>query len=401
MKGMGLAWILCLWIGLYGTAPAAAAADKAVLTIGYVELDGDPRYKSKRMEAQLQGQPWGRPVAGAEVALREARFPLAGVGVGFELRRVSGRTLAELEGAVDALVDGGVHFVLADLPDAALIGLAAHLRGLPVLLFNVSALSDRLRKDLCQANLLHLAPSRAMLSDALAQYLVSRKWRDVLVLKGGRDEDRDLHSALQRSIRRFGLKVVDTRPFRLGRDPRQRNRNNILLLTSGRDYDVVAVVDTDGEFAREVPYQIQRPRPVVGSAGLVPDWWHWAWERHGAPQLNNRFMKRTGRHMTGYDWAAWMGVKALTEAVVRTGGTEFDRLVAYLKGKDIVLDGFKGYRLSFRPWNGQLRQPLFLTTSNWVVSRVPLAGFLHARNNLDTLGLGPEEVDCNLGGGGS
>lgn len=401
MRILTLCCILLLGMVPTVGVPAPEAAGKTAVVIGYLELEGDPRYKEKRMEARLQGQPWGRPVAGAEVALKEARFPLAGVGVGFELRRVSGRGLAQLEAALDALQAAGVHFVLADVPDAIMAGLAARVRGRELLLFNVSSLDDRLRKELCQGNLLHLSPSRAMLSDALAQYLVSRKWRDILILKGTREADEDLYGAVQRSARRFGLKPVDTRPFQLGRDPRQRNRNNILLLTSGRDYDVVTVVDTDGEFAREVPYQTQLPRPVAGSAGLVPDWWHWSWERHGAPQLNGRFMKLAHRQMTGYDWSAWMGVKALAEAVVRTGSTDFQSLLAYLKGKEIVLDGFKGYRLSFRPWNGQLRQPLFLTTPNWVVRRVPLAGFLHARNNLDTLGFGPEEVSCGLSGPGT
>jgi ABC transporter substrate binding protein (PQQ-dependent alcohol dehydrogenase system) len=170
----------------------------------------------------------------------------------------------------------------------------------------------------------------------------------------------------------------------------------VALLTGGADYDVVVVLDSDGEFARDVPYQIQKPRPVVGSAGLVPDWWHWAWERHGAPQLNGRFLKATKRPMTGFDWSAWMGVKAIAEAVVRTNSAAFATLKDYIRGEAIVLDGFKGNRINFRPWDNQLRQPILLTTGNWVAGRAPVDGFLHARNNLDTLGFDEKDSRCRF-----
>jgi ABC transporter substrate binding protein (PQQ-dependent alcohol dehydrogenase system) len=233
-----------------------------------------------------------------------------------------------------------------------------------------------------------------MLTDALVQFLAARKWRNALVLKGPRPEDSGLLAAFERSAKRFGVRIVEVRPFVLGRDPRERSQNNVALLTSGPDYDVVVVIDSDGEFARDVPYQVQRPRPVVGGAGLVADWWHWAWERHGAPQLNNRFTKVTKRPMTGYDWAAWAAVKAIAEAVVRTKATEPKALSPYLTGEQAALDGFKGNRIAFRAWDRQLRQPLLLTTGNWVVERAPLDGFLHARNNMDTLGFDDKESRC-------
>jgi ABC transporter substrate binding protein (PQQ-dependent alcohol dehydrogenase system) len=244
--------------------------------------------------------------------------------------------------------------------------------------------------------MLHIAPSQSMLMDALTQYLITQKWRKMLVLQGPRSQDKDLVEALQRAKKRFGLKIVDIRPFKLGRDPRQRSRNNIALLTSGKDYDVVFVADSDGEFARAVPYQVQKPRPVVGSAGMVPDWWHWAWERHGAPQLNKRFYRKANRRMTGYDWTAWMAVKVIVEAVQRTKTTDFGAISEFIRSEDIVLDGFKGYRLNFRAWNNQLRQPIFVTTTNWVVGRAPLDGFLHQTNNLDTLGFDERETKCEM-----
>ena len=71
------------------------------------------------------------------------------------------------------------------------------------------------------------------------------------------------------------------KPFQLTNDPRFREQSNVALMTAGADYDVVFVADTDGEFGRYVPYQTNLPRPVVGTTGLVPAAWHWAWERKG------------------------------------------------------------------------------------------------------------------------
>ncbi len=274
--------------------------------------------------------------------------------------------------------------------------LAKRVKQRDVMLFNLSVMDDDLRQTERQSNVMHIAPSRAMLMDALAQYLVSHKWRKVLVLKGPTQDDAKLFTAFERSTKKFELKLVDVRAFILGRDPRQRNRNNIALLTAGKDYDVVFVADSDGEFAREVPYQTQKPRSVIGGAGLVADWWRWAWDRHSAPQLNKRFLKKAKRLMTGYDWSAWTAVKGVVEAVQRTGSTEFSRLKAYLNSDEIVIDGFKGDRMSYRAWNNQLRQPIFLTTSNWVVERAPLDGFLHECNNLDTLGYDQRESLCKF-----
>ena len=188
-----------------------------------------------------------------------------------------------------------------------------------------------------------------MLMDALGQFLVAKKWRQALVLKGPRPEDAALHAAFERAAKRFGIKIVDTRRYVLGKDPRERAQNNVALLTAGSDYDVVVVADADGEFARDVPYQTQRPRPVVGAAGLVPDWWHWAWERQGAPQLNNRFLKLARRPMTGYDWSAWMAVKAIVETALRAKSTDVKAVAAYLTGDQAALDGFKGARQALPP----------------------------------------------------
>ena len=378
-----------------GALLATAGAGAETLAIGYLELEDDPRYVEERVEAYYQGRPWGRPYPGAEVALSESRFAAAAAGAELELRRVTAADAEDLFAQMQKLHETGVRFFLVDTPGPVTAELARRSAELPLLLFNVSALDDALRQESCQAHLLHIAPSHRMLQDALAQYLVSVKWRRVLALVGPQQGDKAIYQSFQTSAKRYGLRISEARDFVLGTDPRQRSRNNVALLTTG-EYDVVYVADARGEFARAVPYQTQKPRVTAGSAGLVPDWWHWAFERYGAPQLNSRFIKQADRRMTGYDWSAWMGVKAIAEAVLRTGGTDFEALRDYLRGDELVLDGFKGNRLSFRAWDNQLRQPIMLTTPNWVIGLAPIEGFLHQTNNLDTLGQDERESRCEF-----
>ena len=378
-----------------GAAPPASAAPEE-LAIGYLALKKDPRYARKRTYARFLTQPLGSPYVGAKVAIEESRFVGAALGVELKLKRRRAKSATGLVEAALELAGAGVQYLLIDAPGPVVDEVARATRGTDLLLFNVSARDDVLRQAQCQAHLLHVIPSHAMLMDALVQYLVSRKWREVLVLIGPRPEDEQLTTAFERSAKRFGVEIVEQRPFVLSNDPREREKNNVALLTAGVDYDVVFVADTDGEFARDVPYQTVRPRLVVGTEGLAASSWHWAWERHGAPQLENRFEKRAKRPMRAVDWAAWVSVKAVVEAVLRTEGVVFATVRDYLLGDQIVLDGFKGNRMNFRPWSRQLRQPILLITHNWVVERAPLRGFLHQTNNLDTLGFDARDTRCEL-----
>ncbi len=373
---------------------ALAAGAAEVIRFGYLELADDPRYDERKAFFRTLSRPFGAPFAGAEVALREARFVGQAIGVSFDLVRARGADAPALLAELEKLHAEGVRHFLIDAPGKVVAELAAATRGRELLLFNVSAPDDTLRQAQCQAHLYHTIPNHGMQADALAQFLVAKKWRNVLLLQGPRDEDRLIGAAFENSARRFGLKIVDKKDFVLSNDPRQRDLGNVGLLTAGGDYDVVFVADSDGEFARSVPYDTVRPRPVVGAEGLVAEAWHWAWPRHGAPQLTSRFEKQAGRHMGSADWAAWVAVKAVVEAVVRTGNASFDKRVAYLGGEEITIDGFKGNRLYFRDWDRQLRQPILIATHNAVIERAPLQGFLHQTNNLDTLGFDRRDSRC-------
>ncbi|MFQ5774878.1 MAG: hypothetical protein ACE5GS_10195 [Kiloniellaceae bacterium] len=376
--------------------PAAAAARPAY-TIGYLAIEDDPRYRERRTYANIVLRPRLQPFEGAQAALRAGRVVGRALKVDFRLERVEGRSADDLEAGLDRLYSQmGARFFLVDAPGPVVAALARRTRGRELLLFNVSAVDDELRGENCQAHLMHIVPSRAMLSDALVQYAASRNWRDVLLLIGPEPDDETLARAFERSAKRFGLRIVEVRRFVATNDPRQREQNNVTLLTGNARYDLVFVADAEGDFARQVPYRTFRPRPVIGSAGLVAGAWHWAWERHGAPQLNQRFGRISTRRMNDFDWAAWAGVRVILEAMSRVRSTAFAPVARYLKGAELSFDNYKGTPGNFRRWDNQLRQPILLHTHNAVIARAPIEGFLHPTSYMDTLGVDRAETACRF-----
>jgi ABC transporter substrate binding protein (PQQ-dependent alcohol dehydrogenase system) len=257
---------------------------------------------------------------------------------------------------------------------------------------NLGDASDRLREQDCRATLFHLLPSERMRADAVAQMLAGRRWTQVLLLTGPSAADERRGAVALAALKRYGLKVVASKAFKLSADPRERDQANALLLTGGTSYDVVWVVDSDGEFARSLPYRTALPRPVVGDGGLAALAFHSSFERYGAPQLVRRFAKATGRTMSAHDWAAWMAGKALVAAAVMAPKGPVGAFHKALAS--VTLDGYKGVAMSFRPWDGQLRQPLMLSDGQGVLAMAPIDGILHPKNALDTLGADAPEKLC-------
>ena len=379
---------LCLAFGSAG----AAAAD---FPMGLLTLATDERFTPQALQKAYPDAPAGRSLAAAQLALEDASFALKGAG--FEKGRVvvvEAPDAAGLQAALTSLIKQGVRHVVLELPAAAVAQVTEAARGKDVLLINAAAPDDALRAAQCAPHLLHTLPSHAMQADALAQMLVARKWTKPLLLTGPLAQDRLLVEAFARSAKRFGIKPVAQRPFKLSSDPRERELGNARLLTASVDYDTVVVLDSAGEFARDLPYRTVLPRPVVGSNGLTAQAWSPWYERHGAPQLNRRFFKRTGRVMGSYDWATWLATRAIAEVVSQDAKASLTVQLKALKQGGIAMDGYKGQALSFRAWDGQLRQPLMLAHGNGIAEVAPIEGFLHPKTVLDTLGFDAADTGC-------
>jgi ABC transporter substrate binding protein (PQQ-dependent alcohol dehydrogenase system) len=378
-------------------APPAQQQPLQKLTIGFVEIDGDPRYEPIEGSDRIVLKTRAHPYTGAEVGIDEAAALTRVLRTNFALERITVKSAAEVAPAVTQALARDIHFFLLDAPAEAFKPLAAAIHGTDALVFNVSAQDDSLRRDLCSAEIVHTIPSLAMRMDGLVQYLVSRKWRDYLVLEGPAQPDAAAARAFEASAKKFGARIVADQHFKAGTDPREREQNDPALLTAlSRDYDVVFVADDAFDFVRQVPYHTVRPRPVVGSIDLEPVAWHWTWDHNGAPQVNSRFERKSGgRHMESGDWASWIAVKMIVQSVLRTRSSDFKKQRDFILG-DATFDGDKGLAVGVRPWDHQLRQAVLLAAPYAVVASAPLEGFLHRTNELDTLGDDAPESPCHL-----
>jgi len=385
------------------TAPHPPAGVQPVprqnVAISFVEIEGDARYEPVRAYERLILKTRDHPFAGAQIGVDEAGALVRVLNTAFTLERITVKSAEEVAPAVvSAMEVKKIAFFLIDAPVEAYKPLAAVVRDRNALLFNVSAPDDILRRNLCAREIVHTIPSLAMQMDALAQYLVSRKWRDLLVLEGPTPADTVTAQAFARSAKKFGARIVADQHFQAGTDPREREQNDPLLLTAVRgNYDAIFVADDAFDFARQVPYHTVQPRPIVGSIDLEAKAWDWTWEHNGAPQVNSRFDRRSGgRHMEGPDWAAWIAVKMIVQSVLRTRSTDFAKQRDFILGADTGFDGDKGLPVSVRRWDHQLRQAVLLAAPYEVVASAPVEGFLHRTNELDTLGDDEPETPCHL-----
>lgn len=366
-----------------------AAAQAAVWNVTLIERFADARLERARMERAYLGHPGGSAADALTVAMDEAQFELEAGKSSVKLTTQPAASLDAARSAALAAEKAGGNLLVVNLPAAWGAAVAGAVK-VPVL--NVGASADSLRESECAVNLYHLLPSERMRADALAQALIARKWVNVLLLNGPSPDDATRSAAAQASIKRYGLKTVAVKPFKLSADPRERALGNLTLLTTGLTYDVVWVVDSDGEFARSLPYNTASARPVVGDGGLVAVAWQSQFERFGAPQVSRRFAKAAKRPMTDHDWAAWMAGKAIVAAANASPKTDPASIHKALLAAS--LDGSKGVAMQFRPWDRQLRQPVLLTDGQGVQGIMPLEGVMHPKNVLDTLGGDEPEKLC-------
>jgi ABC transporter substrate binding protein (PQQ-dependent alcohol dehydrogenase system) len=378
--------------------PSGLAADPIGLKIGYLgRIDRAETISLLEQPASNNG------VAGAQLAIEDNNTTGKFLGQSFLLEA------ARLKGGDDPVVammqlaDRGVSLIIVDLPAEMLLKVADAARERSVFLFNVSAADDRLRQGDCRSDVIHVAPSHSMLADGLAQYLVWKRWRRWLLVLGSHDSDKLYADALRRAAGRFGTKIVQERVFPDSGGARRTDsglvqiQSQIPLFTqSAPDYDVLVAADESQVFASYLPYRTHDPRPVAGSAGLVPTSWDASLDQWGAIQLQDRFIRLFSRRMTALDMQAWTAVRMIGEAGARVNSSDPKILVGYMKGPDFAVAAFKGRKLTVRDWDLQLRQPILLTDGRVIVSVSPQEGFLHQFSELDTLGIDRPETKCRL-----
>ena len=375
------------------------ANEKEDFNIGYYDLEKDIRYDEWGVHPvdirSNTNQLYKRPLAGAKLGLKDIKPFQRMAKVKFKLMDMR---IKNIDTAADEILnhihENNIKIVLLDFPASELINIVSKISDLNIAVINISSKNNELRSFNCNKNLFHTIPSERMLTDSLAQYLSDKKWRKVLILTGPLEIDKAKSASFIESAKQFGLKIVDNKSFLLGNDPRARDQNDLDFLTGSAKYDAVYISDTHGEFSYKVPFATHIPSAVLGSSGLTPRAWHWSYLRHGAPQVHGRFERMNKRRMTEEDWAAWVGMRAIAEALVRFKNNENFSFQDAFVSEEFKLDGSKGPVLNFRKWNRQLRQPIMLSTDNWVTSIAPLESFVHRENNLDTIGIDSKTSKC-------
>jgi ABC transporter substrate binding protein (PQQ-dependent alcohol dehydrogenase system) len=384
-------------ISLCAVTSSALAAEPLTISIGYL---GQVGIKATLSLVELPSENDG--IAGARLAIEDNNTTGKFLKQQFGLDEVRVKDGDDVAGAARDLA-GRNTFIIADLPPDALLQAADAVRDRGGILFNVGAADDRLREADCRANVIHIAPTRSMLADALAQYLVWKQWKRWLLVVGSHDDDRLEADAYRRAAARFGAKIVQERVFEDTGGARRTDSGVTLIqrqipvfTQQAPAYDVMIAADESEVFASYLPYRTWDPRPVAGSAGLVPTSWHAAQDQWGAVQIQNRFTKLNARRMTARDMQAWLATRMIGEAASRTNSGDGRAILAFLKSPDFSIAGFKGQRLTIRDWNLQLRQPILLVDGRMVISVSPQEGFLHQVSELDTLGIDRPESKCRL-----
>lgn len=340
-------------------------------------------------------------VAGALLAIDDNNTTGKFLKQEFKLEVIENADPAALVASVTAKVGEGRAFIVADASAETLLKLADALTGKQAVIFNASAPDERLREADCRANLKHTTPSRSMLADALSQYMAVKQWRRWLLVVGTQSEDKLLADALRRAAKRFGHKIVEEREFKYEVGSRradggyeQIQQQIPTFLQKAPEHDVVVVADEGELFGDYFPYRTWEARPVIGTAGLFATSWHPAVELWGGTQFQNRFKRLSGRNMRPLDYNVWMAVRSVGEAATRKRSGDAKELISYMLAPEFELAAFKGRKLTYRDWNGQLRQPILVATDKLHVTVSPQPEFLHQYSELDTLGVDRPESAC-------
>lgn len=392
-------WLAAIPAAAIPEAPTEAPPGALVTKILYVSK----RYPEPLPLSLLDKVLTDEGVQGARLAIKENNMTGRLVEQHFELDEVIAKRDEDVVPLVKAELEKGQGLIVADLEPSDLLAVSDLPEAKGAVIFNVRSSSDELRQQDCRLNVFHIIPNWAMRADALAQYLIWKKWRRWLVVHGNTPGDKEYLAAIRRAAQKFGAKIVEERPYEFDAGSRrtdsghQQIQTQMPMLTQGApDYDVIFVSDVGEAFGDYLLFRSYEPRPVVGSQGLQAVAWHRSFEQYAGTQLQNRFEKQAQRFMTERDFTSWLGVRVVGEAVTRSGKNAPADVNAYILSKDFEVAGFKGVGLTFRTWDHQMRQPILLSGPRTLVSISPQEGFLHQKFLTDTMGFDEPETKCRF-----
>ena len=378
-----------LIIPLFSAGPVYAKA-KQVIDIAYLTQEQNVPPPLSNLDPFIKN----KGVLGAELGVSDNNTTGEFTAQQFNLKKIIAPLDANVADVFNKVLGNKFQFVVVNLPAEQINQLADLPAAKQMLLFDVATTDDALRNEQCRSNVLHILPSRAMRADALAQYMMKKRWTKWFLVIGPAQQDRLYADAVKRAAKRFGMEIVAEKTWEHTYDARRTAQSDVAVFTQVDDYDVLAVADEQGLFGEYLDYRTWLPRPVIGTQGLVATAWHRNHEQWGAVQIQNRFKEKAGRWMEEQDYAAYLAVRAIGEAATRTKSNDVKQVKDYMLSDAFALQGYKGEPLSFRSWDGQLRQPVLLAAPRSLVAVAPIEGFLHPKTELDTLGYDQPESQC-------
>jgi len=364
---------------------------KQIINIAYLSQEKAAPPALSNLDPFIQN----KGLLGSELAISDNSTTGQFTGQAFVLSKFIVPVDGDIEAVFNNDIAGKFQLVVSLLPAESLNKLADSAAGQSMLWFDAANSDDSLRAEQCRVNVLHLLPSRAMRADALAQYMMKKRWTKWFLVVGTTPEDKLFADAIKRAAKRFGSTLVAEKVWEHTYDARRTAQSDVAVFSRVDDYDVLVVSDEQGAFGEYLDYRTESPRPVIGTQGLIATAWHRTHEQWGAVQIQNRFKEQAGRWMEEQDYAAYLAVRAIGEAATRTKSNDLTAIKNYMLSPAFALQGYKGNPLSFRPWDGQMRQPVLLAAPRSLVAVAPIEGFLHPKTELDTLGVDEPETACH------
>jgi ABC transporter substrate binding protein (PQQ-dependent alcohol dehydrogenase system) len=380
------------------TAPNGAPAAKVTI----VYLGKEYREPPPLSEAEPIIADTG--IQGARLSIKQANKSGQFLGYGYDLVEAVVPEDGDHVTKAKEILGGGDALIIADLEPKDLLAVADLPEAKNSAIINVRTSATSLRQEQCRSNVFHIVPDWAMRADALAQYLIWKKWPRWFVVSGDQPDDKDYVSQIRRAAQRFGGKVVGEQTYELPKeamtaDSRLNVLQKLVPEATGKapEHDVVWVVDTENGFGDLLIDRTSLPRLIVGTQGLQPIAWDPSYTEQAGMQFQSQFTRYAKRLPDERDYTAWLGVRAITESVMQSAKTSVAELRPFLTSDQFKVQGYKGEALSFRAWDHQMRQPIILGGGTRVpVSMSPQEGFLHEKSLSDTLGFDEPETKCRL-----
>jgi ABC transporter substrate binding protein (PQQ-dependent alcohol dehydrogenase system) len=331
---------------------------------------------------------------GAQVAIIDSNKTAKFLNQKYNLIEKISYDKKELMEAFNKYIQEGNSYVILNVEDNFLKELINTKVAKKALLINAGSQTTALRQNYCQDNLIHTISSNAMLYDGLVQFLIKRDFKDIFLISGEHEKDKEIALNIKRSVKKFAAKIVKEKVWDNNSDIRRKANSEFPVFTQAKDYDLILLADYFGDFGEFMYFNTWLPRPVAGTQGLRPVTWHKVIEQWGAAQMQKRFEKFASRWMQSKDFSNWLAIRTIIGAVSKTQSKDLNKNLELIRSKEFDLAAYMGRKISFREFNGQLRMPVSLVQPRALISTSPQIGFLHPKTDLDTLGIAPFEMKC-------